>query len=406
MNCDNNNLISVEQALTLMFQQIKKTSITEKVPLNLAINRVLASDIVSQVNNPPHNNSAMDGYALSAASPDAEVYHCVDQIYAGKPTVKKILSGQCARIMTGAVVPETCDRVVMQENIEILQDGSIKLRQPVEKRANIRFAGEDIAIGDTVLKANKKLSATDIGLLATLGISEVQAYKKIKVGILTTGDELKPAGSELDTGQIYDSNRPMLLAFLQSHHFDVEDLGIVADDPNQIRQAILHLAQTCDAIVTSGGVSVGDADYTGQVLQELGTVGFWKLAMKPGKPFSFGRIEQCYFFGLPGNPVSAAVTFEQLALKGLSKLAGLELHEDKYLQLPLKGTLKKRAGRQDYQRGILLYQGNCISAVCSAGMQSSGALSALAHSDCLIVIPREEGNKHEGDIVNVIVRKI
>jgi molybdopterin molybdotransferase len=302
--------------------------------------------------------------------------------------------------MTGALVPVGADTVVMQENVQRTGD-QITLTQMPEAGENIRRAGEDISLGSQVLAAGQRLSALDIGLLASLGIAQVTVVRRLRVAILTTGDELLPAGAAPEQGKIYDSNRPLLAALLTRMPIDLIDLGIIADDLPALRSAFTTAMQWADVVISTGGVSVGDADYTKDVLAELGEIDFWKIAMKPGKPFAFGRLGQGWFFGLPGNPVSTAVTYHQLVVPGLRYLAGEALTSQQTLSAIAGHALKKQPGRTDFQRGILSNL-NGVNTVVSAGLQSSGVLSAMAKANCYIRLEAEQDSVHAGGLVNVI----
>ncbi|WP_035014677.1 gephyrin-like molybdotransferase Glp [Catenovulum agarivorans] len=408
MNCDNDIFITVEQALIRMTQAIQPRLQVEEIPLEQALGRILAETIRSPINVPAYDNSAMDGYALNLSNAAAQSrFDVVSQILAGKPDDTQLKEGQCARIMTGGKIPQGCDAVVMQENTNIVTDDVIELTTNVAHGANIRRSGDDIRLGDTVLESARSLTPIDIGCLASLGLQTVKVYQKITIGLFTTGDELAQPGAPLLPGQIYDSNRPMLKALLAKAGFNIVDLGAIDDELEKITQALDFLAHRCDAIITCGGVSVGVADYTGQAFASLAEIDFWKVAMKPGKPFAFGRLKKdsrcVYFFGLPGNPVSAAVTYELLAQPMLKYLSGVDQGQRTHLKLPTEQAIKKRPGRKDFQRGVLVKDSNGVPmAVVPFAKQSSGVLSELSQADCLIVLEKERGAVAKGEHVLVM----
>ncbi len=396
VNCDNDIFITVEQALIRMTNAVRSIAQVENVSLEAALARPLAETICSPINVPPYDNSAMDGYALNLSTESTNTrYQVVSQILAGRPCDIKIKSGECARIMTGGKIPAGCNAVIMQENVRQIGDSHIELTKAVQLGDNIRKCGDDIGEGQTIFTLGRKLSAIDIGCLASLGLTHVRVFKRLTIGIFTTGDELAQPGEKLQAGQIYDSNRPMLKALLNQAGFDVVDAGVIQDEKEAIKSRIKKLSETCDAIITCGGVSVGVADYTGKAFSELGEIDFWKVAMKPGKPFAFGKINHQHktviLFGLPGNPVSSAVTFEILTLPMLRLMSGQQAQSTNTLYLPTNQTIKKRPGRRDYQRAIIQRNeyGTPV-AVTPFAKQSSGVLSELAHADCLIVLEKEQ----------------
>lgn len=404
--CVQPGLLPIEEALARICAQLNPVQESEQIPLQDALDRVLASAIAAPINVPAGDNSAMDGYALrlqdAVGLQTTKHLHLqvVGQSLAGHPFAGEIQQGQCVRIMTGALIPAGADTVVMQENTQRHGD-ELSLTQIPQVGENIRRAGEDIQIGSQVYAAGQRLSSLDIGLLASLGFAQVQVVRRLRIALLTTGDELLPAGAEPAAGKIFDSNRPLLAALLTRLPVDVMDLGIIADNPAALRSAFNTAMQWADVVVSTGGVSVGDADYTKDVLAELGTIDFWKIAMKPGKPFAFGRLAQGWFFGLPGNPVSTAVTYHQLVVPGLRYLAGEKIVPQQMLSAIAGHAFKKQPGRTDFQRGILT-NNNGINTVISAGLQSSGVLSAMAKANCYIRLEAEQGSVAAGEKVNVI----
>jgi molybdopterin molybdotransferase len=323
--CDEQTgLLEVEVALAQIDAAIKKVQGHERVNLQSALDRVLAEDISAPFDVPPHRNSAMDGYALRTADLPEEgdiTLQITGKSFAGAPFPGIVREGECVRIMTGAVVPEGADTVVMQE--QVVADGDhATIPSAVRPGGNIRHPGEDMKAGATVLKAGHLLTAADIGLIASLGIGEVTLVRKPRVAIFSTGDELKGIGQVLSEGDIYDSNRYTLKALLSRYGVEIIDLGVIPDDHSMIRTVLNQAAGIADLVITSGGVSVGEADFVKQTLDELGQIGFWRIAMKPGKPLAFGNLGKAFFLGLPGNPVSVMATFILFARPALMKLQG------------------------------------------------------------------------------------
>ncbi|MES2825591.1 MAG: gephyrin-like molybdotransferase Glp [Pseudomonadota bacterium] len=405
--CTQPGLLPVAMAIAKMLQAITPITATETVPLHQALDRVLAEDIYSKINVPGHHNSAMDGYALRHADANLTVLlRLVGTSLAGHPFQTEINPGECVRIMTGAVLPANADTVIMQEQVTVFNEEKIQLNKLPESGENIRRAGEDIAINSLVLSNGKRLTPVDIGLLASLGVFELHVFKRVRVAILSTGDELKPLGQALQAGEIYDSNRPTLIALLARLNVDVIDMGLIADDPLKLTAAFQSAIVQADVIISSGGVSVGEADYTKDVLASLGKIKFWKIAMKPGKPFAFGSLntdqhKSGWFFGLPGNPVSAVVTYHQLVLPALRHLAGEKVEPPLRLSVAAQSDLKKQPGRADYQRGIL-HNSDGENFVASTGNQSSGVLSSMARANCYIVLEQERGAVGKEEKVGVI----
>jgi molybdopterin molybdotransferase len=404
--CSQPELLPVADAIARMQAAITPTSAIEIVELQFALDRVLAEPIYSTVNIPSHDNSAMDGYALLNAHAQLEqALGVAGTALAGHPFTGEMHAGECVRIMTGAVLPAQTDTVIMQEQVTLLGK-EIQLHRIPQTGENIRRAGEDIAIDSSVLEKGKRISPLDIGLLASLGVSHVKVFARVRVAILSTGDELKPLGQPLQAGDVYDSNRHLIIALLSRINVTLIDCGLIADDPQKISVAIKSAISQADVVISSGGVSVGDADYTKTVLESLGQINFWKVAMKPGKPFAFGSLastqdKPCWFFGLPGNPVSAVVTYHQLVLPALRYLAGECIEPALSLRITTQSNLKKQPGRADYQRGVLQeIQGE--NQVTTTGNQGSGVLSSIARANCYILLEQERSSVNQGEKVNVI----
>ena len=399
--CSAPGLLPFEQALSNMLSQVSPVTETLTLPIEQALHYVLAQDIASPLNVPPHDNSAMDGYAFKVNCLAAnKTLTLVGRSMAGAPFQGACQPGECIRIMTGAKMPDCCDSVEMQENISV--DGEkITFLQEKSFGSHVRNAGEDIKLDQQVLISGHKITAVDIGVLASLGVAEVKVYRKLKVALIATGDELKLPGQALRDGDIYESNSFVLAAMLKTLHVELIDFGIISDDFEAIKAAFISADEQADAVISSGGVSVGDADYTKTVLDELGEIGFWKIAMKPGKPFAFGKLANSVFFGLPGNPVSALVTFHQLALVALTKMQNSMPLQRTHLKVKCSSDLRKSPGRMDFQRGVLSVNQAGENVVSSTGAQGSGILSSLASANCFIILPSEQGKVQAGEMVNV-----
>jgi molybdopterin molybdotransferase len=376
----------------------------EKVNIRSALGRILAEDIVSPINVPAHINSAMDGYAVCFKDLNAAgetVLRIAGTAFAGKPYSGKVGEKECVRIMTGAIVPQGTDTVIMQEHAKA-ENNAIRFNAGHKQGQNIRRAGEDLAMGQTALKAGKSIRPAELGLLASLGFAEVAVRRRLRVAFFSTGDELRSIGSPLEEGQIYDSNRYTIYGMLARLGADVLDMGVVKDDPANLERALLEASASADVIITSGGVSVGEADYIKTLLSRLGEVVFWKIAMKPGRPLAYGKVGNAHFFGLPGNPVSVMVTFYQFVRDALLILMG---RNDDFAIPTLKATclsaLKKAPGRTEFQRGILTQDANGAWSVCVTGEQGSGILRSMADANCFIILPESQGSVAAGSLVDV-----
>jgi len=396
--------LKVADALERILAEASPVSGAEKLAVRSALGRVLFADVVSRINVPSHTNSAMDGYALSGADLAAEDETRLEMIgvaAAGRPFAGAVGAGQCVRIMTGAPIPPGTDTVVMQEHVTRDGDTAI-LRAGQRAGQHVRQAGEDIGAGDIALHAGTPLMPAELGMLASLGVSEVSVRRRPRVAFFSTGDELVSVGEPLDTGQIYDSNRYTIYGMLTRLGVEVVDMGVVRDEQDTVEQAFTEAASRADAIVTSGGVSVGDADYVTETLERTGSVGFWKVAMQPGRPFAFGRIGNALFFGLPGNPVSVMATFYQLVQPALQALAGMPNPAPPLTVTAVSAVpLRKKPGRREFQRGVLTRAGDGRLLVGRAGFQGSGVLSSMSAANCFIVLPEDSGPVAEGDEVTV-----
>jgi molybdopterin molybdotransferase len=396
-------LLTVADALQHIRASITAISDMETVRLENALGRVLATAIYSPINIPQQRNAAMDGYAFTSSDVSANQPFALTvsgTSWAGKPFSGELQAGQCVRIFTGAVLPDEADSVIMQEQVQC-NGQQVHFSANCKIRQNVRAVGEDVAIGGLLCAATKKLSAVDLALLASAGIAEVSVFRKVRIAIVSTGDELIPLRQALASGQIYDSNRYLLMALLADPCYQVTDLGVLIDDKALISDSFTKSALQHDVLISTGGASVGEADYVKQILIECGEVNFWKLAIKPGKPLTFGKLGGCYFFGLPGNPVSAQVTFQQLVRPALQQLSGTMPTQPLRLTATCTSTLKKSAGRQEFQRGILTQTDSGELIVSSAGQQGSNILSALSLANCYIVLPSDNTGVAVGDTVIV-----
>lgn len=403
MGCcsDVSGLLPIEEAIAQIGQLIKPLNEVKPLPLDELVGTVLAEDIISPIDVPGCDNSAMDGYALRYSDLEHyESFELIGKSFAGAPFNEKVSSGQCVRIMTGAKIPKGADCVVMQEKVQVLPEGIQLLSYPKKGEA-IRKRGEDIRHGAVVLGKGHLVEVVDLGILASIGIQNVDVYRKPVVALFSTGDELKQPGDVLPSGFIYDSNRPVLKAMISQAGFNVIDYGVVEDDPDSIRKTFLEADQLADVVITSGGVSVGEADFTREILDEIGEIAFWKLAIKPGKPLAFGRLPNSYFFGLPGNPVSASVTCQQVALPALRRLSGAESKQKMRLPVVAAKPFKKVVGRTDFQRGIWTINEQGIPSVSPLDNQSSGVLSSLSNANCYIVLERDRGSVAVGESVYI-----
>lgn len=401
VSCEQPSLLSIEEAKSLISETVQCINETETIPLAQSLERVLAADVFSPINVPGFDSSSMDGYAFRVQDlVDLGSLQVVGKSFAGNAHGRSLGKGECVRITTGAVVPEGADAVMMQENA-LITKGSVSFTHIPNIGNDIRLAGENIKQNSLVVSQGKRITAADIGLLSSLGCEQITAYRKIRVAIFSTGDELMRAGEDYQEHKIYDGNRPSIIALLKKMNCDVVDFGIVGDDKEKLRKALLRADVESDCVITSGGASVGEADFIKDILAELGHVDFWKIAMKPGKPLAFGRLPNSVFFGLPGNPVSAFVTFNQIAAQALKQMAG-ERHQPSHLLLAkCTSSLQKKPGRVDFQRGRCHVSDDGQILVESTGPQGSGVFSSFSNSNCYIVLERERGKVQVGETVRI-----
>lgn len=395
--------LPVAEALKRIDTVVRPVAGIEQLAIRAALGRVLATTITSPIDVPAHINSAMDGYAVRVADlPTTGVrsFAVIGSAFAGGPFSGTLTAGTAVRIMTGAVLPDGADCVVMQEHTE--RDGEhVRIGSGHSVGQNIRQAGEDLRTGAVVLATGRRLTPADIGLLASLGIAEVRVRRRLRVAFFSTGDELRSIGEPLGQGEIYDSNRYTLYGMLTRLGVDVIDMGVVRDRREDLQVAFREAAAVADAVITSGGVSVGEADFVKEILIALGEVSFWKIAMKPGRPLAFGKIDNALFFGLPGNPVSVMVTFYQFVQPALKRMLGQIDTVPVTLQAPCTSRLKKKPGRREFQRGILERQPDGRIVVHGTGDQGSGILNTMSRANCFIILPEDCGNVEPGALVEV-----
>ena len=393
--------------------QAKRSDAMERLPLKQCLGRILANDILSPINVPATDNSAMDGFAFNSKDlkTDREQIHLriVGTVYAGQTSVPPTQASECIKIMTGAMMPPDCDTVIPQEFTKSSEEGSITFaKDTVRAGENRRLRGEDLQAGKPAIQQGRILKASDIGLAASLGITELSVYQRIKVAILSSGDELCDISEPLVPGKIYDSNRFSLHACLSRLGFEIMDCGIVRDTPEDLRHAFTSASQKADVIISSGGVSVGEADFTKQIMDELGEVGFWKIAMRPGRPMAFGSLKPIspktsptVFFGLPGNPVAVMVTFYQFVRNALLQLNGALKPEIPLVLVQSAEAIRKKSGRTEFQRGVLFRNSEGKLFVKSTGSQGAGILRSMSEANCFMILHHDQGNIAPGDWVDV-----
>ncbi|HHE3599796.1 TPA: molybdopterin molybdotransferase MoeA [Pasteurella multocida] len=398
-------MLPLEQALTQMLAMLPTPDCAqaEQLPLQHAVNRICAEDIISPLNVPSFDNSAMDGYAVRLADLAQNLTLTVaGKSFAGAPFDGEWQTQSTVRIMTGAMLPVGADAVVMQEDVIVNEDGTVTFPEKIKAGQNIRYIGEDVKQGEVVLNKGSVLNAVSLPLLASLGIDNVKVFPRLKVAVLSTGDELVPVGQPLKEGQVYDTNRFTIQLLLEKLNCEILDFGLLPDNEQEFEKAFIEAQQQADLVITSGGVSVGEADFTKKVLEKVGQVNFWKIAMKPGKPFAFGRLKNAWFCGLPGNPVSALATFYQLVQPVIAKLSGYSQWKAPQRLTAIAATkMKKAPGRLDFQRGFYQVNAQGQIEVQPVGFQGSHLFSSFVKSNCFIVLERERGNVEAAETVTI-----
>lgn len=398
--------LSVSSVNAFLSRLVEPVTAHETVDIFQALGRVLSHDVISPISVPPHDNSAMDGYAFDASQLSQQTsltLTVVGTARAGAAWRDKLEPGQCVKIMTGAVLPKGLDTVVPQELVSI-DDGRITIPAGLLRAGdNRRKLGEDLVQGQPALKAGQVLTPAALGLLASLGIGTVPVWRKLKLVYFSTGDEILSLGEPAREGAVYDSNRYTVFGLLSRLGCEVTDMGVVRDEPIALEAAFKRAALEADAIITSGGVSVGEADYTKVMMKKLGDVAFWRIAMRPGRPMAVGRIGQSVLFGLPGNPVAVMVTFLAFVRPALLKMMGSSAQEPPLLKAHSLEFLRKKPGRTEYQRGMVSTAPDGSLQVRTTGNQGSGVLSSMVQANGLIVLHHAQGDVAPGELVDVMM---
>ncbi len=399
--------LSAHAVSEFLARLVEPVAEVETVPVIDALGRVLAEDLVSPINVPPHDNSAMDGYAFDGGQlhPDASLeLQVVGTALAGKAWQGAVRPGQCVKIMTGAIMPAGLDTVVPQEFTRTATGGRVEIPPGILQRGdNRRLAGEDLAQGRPALQKGELLSPAACGLAASLGIETLRVARRLRVAYFSTGDEILSLGEAPREGAVYDSNRYTVRGLLARLGCEIIDLGVVRDEPALLERAFTQAAAQADAIITSGGVSVGEADFTKAMMKQLGDVAFWKIAMRPGRPMAVGRIGSSVLFGLPGNPVAVMVTFLAFVRPALLRMMGARTRPPVLLKARSQEPLRKKPGRTEYQRGIVSTAPDGSLHVATTGNQGSGVLSSMVQANGLIVLHHAQGSVAVGDEVDVMM---
>ena len=396
--------ISMSNALAKIALRVRSVQACERLPIRECLGRVNNESVLSPLNIPPSANSAMDGYAIavdSLAATEVTEFEETGSAFAGVPFTGSCAPGQCVRIMTGALIPDGTDAVIMQEQTEITASGKIRIDSNHRVGENIRQAGEDIQQGDNVIDAGVRISPADIGVLASLGIGQLQVKRKPTVAFFSTGDELVTIGEALEAGKIYDSNRYSLYGLLSRMPVDIIDLGVVPDEPDSMRDLLEKVSIQADLIISTGGVSVGEADFIERVLEQIGEIDFNKVAIKPGRPLTMAQINDTIFMGLPGNPVAVMVTFSQFVAPAIQILSGANPTKPVQFRANSIDKMRKRPGRHEFQRGIASQDEHGDWQVCKTGKQGSGILTSMSRANCFIVLDAENAGVEPGDEVNI-----
>ena len=396
--------ISVAAAREQILKTVHATTASEQIPLRQALGRVSFADIPARIDSPPFTNSAMDGYAIRLNdSTTTKPFRLLGDSLAGHPYTGKLKAQQAIRITTGALLPRGADTVVMQEFASQNENGQDVLLQRCGRVGDfVRKAGSDLAKGETLVQKGKRLRPSDLGMLAAQGIAEIQVYQRPRVAFFSTGDELIRLGKPLPEGGIYDSNRYCLHGLLEEMGAIQIDLGVVKDDIQALGKVFSQAQEVADLVISTGGVSVGPADFIKTILDDQGTVNFWKIAMRPGRPLTFGCLNQAYFFGLPGNPVSVQATFDLFLRDALRTLEGETFLESISLQAQSASNLSKNKGRRDFQRGFLHQNSAGQLCVLSTGAQGSHRMTSVSKANCYIVLDEQTTQVKIGEMVEVI----
>ena len=401
---DDPELLPAAEALARIDAHVGTLAESEEVALRGALGRVLAADIVSPIAVPGHTNSAMDGYAFAGSELPEQgerSFRLLGTSWAGKPYFGDVPPGCTVRVMTGAAMPAGTDSVVMQEQVECAGD-RVTVTAGHKIGQNVREAGEDLAPGARVASEGKRIYPAELGLLASLGIARVRVRRRLRVATFSTGDELRSIGETLDPGTIYDSNRYTITGMLERLGTDIIDLGVIHDERAAIRAAFVEAAERADVIISSGGASTGEADYVRETLGALGRIGFWRIAIRPGRPLAFGRVRDAVFFGLPGNPVAVMVTFYQFVQPALLRLMGQRpVEATPLLRAVSRSRLRKKPGRVEYYRAVLSREPDGTPVVHHTGKTGSGLLHTMSDANCFIVLPDESGSVEPGAEVDV-----
>ncbi len=397
--------LQVARAREVIDRFVVPIDCVEKVAIRASLDRVLARDVVSSIDVPAHDNSAMDGYAVRAgdlAAAGDTVLEVAGTAYAGIAFDGAPGPGQAVRVMTGAVMPPGCDTVVVQEVVSVRGD-RVVIPPGQQAGQNRRLRGEDLRAGRAALLAGRRIRPADLGLMASLGVAEVPVQRRLRVAFFSTGDELRSIGEPLDAGCVYDSNRYTLFGMLTRLGVDVVDMGVVPDSAQALESAMRTASRHADAIVSSGGVSVGEADFTRTVMARLGDVAFWKIAMRPGRPMAFGRVGDACYFGLPGNPVAVMVTFHFFVRDALIRLMGASPQPLVPARVRSAEAMRKKPGRTEYQRARLVQAADGCYEAWITGSQGSGVLRSMSEADCLVVLGHDQGHVAAGDWVDAIL---
>ena len=403
--------LSAQDVLKFLTQLVNTVAETEEVEIFQSLGRIVAKDVISPIDVPPHDNSAMDGFAFKdqqLSSAENITLKVVGTALAGKAWQGQVKSGECVKIMTGAIMPDGLDTVIPQELCQSVTPESIQFASHILKTGdNRRLRGEDIAKGKPALKQSARITPAAAGLLASLGLPKVSVYRTLRVAYFSTGDEILSLGEALREGAVYDSNRYTIAGLLKDLGCQMIDLGVVKDDPQLLENAFTKAAEHADAIITSGGVSVGEADFTKAMMKKLGDVVFWKIAMRPGRPMAVGRITQGHrsavLFGLPGNPVAVMVTFLAFVKPALLQMMGSTLSPTPLMRARTQEVLRKKPGRTEYQRGIVTRHADGELEVITTGNQGSGVLSSMVQANALIVLQHTQSTAQVGDWVDVLM---